>query len=138
MSTLMIRGHKGFGPSVEGEALVSTDPVHFFTDISVRTGVGIRKGHSLFNKSVKGKILVLPTPKGGCAHAVAIPEMVANKVGPKALVFTLANPVVVQGAVLAGIPVVDRFDQDPLLVISTGDWLRIDPGRGVVEIVKGT
>jgi len=34
------------------------------------------------------------------------------------------------------VPAVTELDQDPLNVIETGDWVKVDGDRGVVEIVK--
>jgi uncharacterized protein len=33
-------------------------------------------------------------------------------------------------------PAVTDLDQDPLQVIETGDWVKVDADRGVVEIMK--
>jgi hypothetical protein len=33
-------------------------------------------------------------------------------------------------------PSVTELDQDPLGVIETGDWVRVDGDRGVVEVTK--
>jgi hypothetical protein len=30
------------------------------------------------------------------------------------------------------------FDRDPISVIETGDWVRVDADRGVVEVTKRT
>jgi hypothetical protein len=33
-------------------------------------------------------------------------------------------------------PAITALDQDPLSVIETGDWVRVDADRGVVEVTK--
>ena len=40
------------------------------------------------------------------------------------------------GAVVARVPAVTDFDQDPTEVISTGDWVKVDADKGIVEITK--
>jgi predicted aconitase with swiveling domain len=50
------------------------------------------------------------------------------------MLFTWANPVMVQGAVLAGIALLDQLDPDPVETIRTGDRVRVDPGAGRVEV----
>jgi predicted aconitase with swiveling domain len=40
------------------------------------------------------------------------------------------------GAVVTRVPAVTELDQDPLRVIETGDWVKVDGDRGVIEIVK--
>jgi phosphohistidine swiveling domain-containing protein len=36
--------------------------------------------------------------------------------------------------VVTRVPAVTGFDRDPCELITTGDWVRIDAGRGVVEV----
>ncbi|MGF6987210.1 flavin-dependent dehydrogenase [Paraburkholderia atlantica] len=40
------------------------------------------------------------------------------------------------GAVVSHAPSLTEFDIDPLDVIETGDWVRVDAERGVVEVLK--
>jgi predicted aconitase with swiveling domain len=42
----------------------------------------------------------------------------------------------VQGAVLAGIALMDQLTPDPMEVIRTGDLVRMDPKAGRVEVVR--
>ena len=51
------------------------------------------------------------------------------------MLFTWANPVMVQGAVLAGIALMDQLVPDPMEVITTGDRVRVDPKAGRVEVI---
>jgi hypothetical protein len=40
------------------------------------------------------------------------------------------------GAVVTRAPAVTDLDQDPFAVIATGDWVKVDADRGVVEVTK--
>jgi predicted aconitase with swiveling domain len=40
------------------------------------------------------------------------------------------------GAVVMRVPSVTDLDRDPLSVIETGDWVRVDGDAGIVEIRK--
>jgi hypothetical protein len=40
------------------------------------------------------------------------------------------------GAVVTRVPAMTDFDIDPLGVIETGDWVKVDADRGVVEVTK--
>jgi predicted aconitase with swiveling domain len=40
------------------------------------------------------------------------------------------------GAVVTRAPCMTDFDHNPLDVIETGDWVRVDADQGVVEITK--
>jgi hypothetical protein len=38
--------------------------------------------------------------------------------------------------VVAGVPAVTELDRDPTEVTSTGDWVKVDADKGLVEITK--
>jgi predicted aconitase with swiveling domain len=40
------------------------------------------------------------------------------------------------GAVVTRVPAMTDFDRDPLEVIETGDWVKVDADKGVVEVTK--
>jgi hypothetical protein len=55
---------------------------------------------------------------------------------PKALIFKDMTTKVALGAVVMHTPAVTDLDQDPLDVIKTGDWVRVDGDNGIVEVTK--
>ena len=134
---IVLRGHPGIGPRVEGEALVSQHGFSARYDLNRKTGVFSRESHDLYGQSVVGKVLVHPTAKGGVATAWAFFDMRANGTAPLAIIFSLANPIMAQGAALADLPLMDRLEPDPLTVIESGDWLIVDPPAGEVHVRKG-
>jgi predicted aconitase with swiveling domain len=40
------------------------------------------------------------------------------------------------GAVVTHAPAMTAFDRDPLEVIESGDWVKVDADRGFVEVTK--
>jgi uncharacterized protein len=42
----------------------------------------------------------------------------------------------VQGAVFAGIPITAGWNPDPRGVVKTGDWVRVNPARRVIEVMS--
>jgi predicted aconitase with swiveling domain len=133
---IVLRGHPGIGPRVEGEALVSQHGFSARYDLNRKTGVFSRESHDLFGQSVVGKVLVHPTAKGGVATAWALLDMQAQGTAPVAILFTVANPILAQGAALADLPLMDRLEPDALIAISSGDWLIVDPPAGEVRVWK--
>jgi predicted aconitase with swiveling domain len=133
---IVLRGPRGVGPAVEGEALVAADAFSARYDLNRTTGVFSRQTHALYGKSLVDKVCVFTTAKGGVATAWALYEMKSRGVAPKALLFQTTNPIMVQGAVLAGLPLMHRLAPDPVATIKTGDWVRVDPQQGLVEIVR--
>ena len=116
---------------VEGEAIVSTEPIGFYGGIDINTGIVIEKGHMLEGQSVKDKILVFPNGKGSTVGSYVIYGIAKNRVGPKAIVNKETETIVATGAILAGIPCVDQID---ISKIHTGDVLEVDADEASVAI----
>jgi len=135
-SRFILKASRMFGPDLEGEALVSREPIHFTMDIVPETGVVMGAKHDLYAENITDKILVMPSAKGGVQSAMSIMELVNNGCGPKALLYNRTNPIMVQGAVLMNVPIMDFFDQNPVEVIRSGDWLKLRPAQGVVEVQR--
>ncbi len=115
----------------EGEAIVSSEPIGFYGGIDARTGIFTEKGHELEGKSVKGKILVFPRGKGSTVGSYVIYGLMKNRVAPKAIINNETETIVATGAILAGIPCVDRIDTGR---IKTGDIVTVDAERGEVMV----
>jgi hypothetical protein len=54
-----------------------------------------------------------------------------RKLAPKAIINQTADPVVVVGAIIADIPMVDRVD---IGKIRTGDTVEVDASKGLVKV----
>jgi predicted aconitase with swiveling domain len=133
---LVLKASRAFGPELEGEALVSRDSIHFILDVARETGLVVGVKHDLYGKNITDKILVLPTAKGGVLSAMAIAELMKNGCCPKALVYIRTNPIMVHGAIMINIPIMDSFDQNPVETIRSGDWVRVKPAEGIVEVER--
>lgn len=132
---LVLKCHKGIGPTVSGTALVADDNFSARYDLDRRTGVFSRPAHKLAGQSYVDRILVLVTAKGGVASAWMLREMVTRGMAPKAIIFERTNTILAQGAAFAGMALVDRFEAgDPTKLIRTGDELLIEPDKGRVTI----
>ena len=133
--TITLACHAGIGPKVEGIALVADDNFSARYDLDRIKGVFSRPQHKLFGQSYKDVILVLNTAKGGVATAWMLYEMTSRLVAPKAILLNQANTILVQGAALANMAMVDRFDEgDVTKLIETGDHLVVDPQAGQVDV----
>ncbi|MBN2042971.1 MAG: DUF126 domain-containing protein [Candidatus Aenigmarchaeota archaeon] len=115
---------------VEGEAIVSSEPIGFYGGIDAKTGTVIEKGHPLEGKNVKGKILVFPSGKGSTVGSYVIYGLKKNGVAPKAIVNRETETIVATGVILAGIPCVDHIEIDG---IKTGDKIVVDADNGEVN-----
>ena len=126
---------RAFGPVVEGEAVVSEEGFSPRYDLDRWTGVITKTGHRLEGTSIKDKVCFFPTAKGGIAAGWAFADLVAKGISPAAYIFGVTNPVMVQGAVHAGVPITEGWSEDPRGVIRTGDRVRVDPRRRVIELL---
>jgi len=134
MSNEVLSG-RSISPGIaEGVAIVSRDPIVFNLGIDAESGVIVEKGHDLEGQSVYGKILVFPYGKGSTGGAWTIFRMGVRKSGPLAMVCQNAEVLTTIGSILGNIPVVDGFSPEQLRKIKTGDRLRVDGERGIIEI----
>jgi len=131
--TVELRGRPIVSGLSRGRALVSKKPLSFLGGVDPETGRVIEKDHDLEGKSVKGTILCFPHGHGSTVGSYVLYSLVKKKVGPRAIVNETADPVVVVGAVIAEIPMVDNIDIDQ---IRTGDVVEVDGETGIVKIVK--
>lgn len=140
---IVLKCHKGIGGSAEGEALVCKEPINLMADAgncwndpSDATFTNVLGTPSVFGKSFKDKVLVFPTGKGGIFTSNIMMDMKAAGTNPKAIINTQAHPVWVALAIELDYPLVDRLDKDPMDVIETGDWVKVDAQKGIVEVTK--
>lgn len=105
-------------------------------DLDRWTGLITKPGHKLEGLSIAGKVCFFPTAKGGIAAGWAFFDIHAKGIAPAAFCFGVTNPVMVQGAVLAGIPITEGWSPDPRQVLRTGDRVRVDPARRVVDLLR--
>jgi predicted aconitase with swiveling domain len=120
----------------EGEALVTRDAISGWGGIDSRTGTIVETRHELRGQSFAGKVLVFPAAKGSSGWSNAFHLTRSLGVAPAAMLFNDMSTKVALGAVVTRAPAVTDFDQDPLDVIRTGDWVRVDAERGLVEVVR--
>jgi predicted aconitase with swiveling domain len=122
---------------VTGLALVAADNFSARYDLDRAKGIFSRPGHKLAGESYIDRILVLNEAKGGVATAWMLNEMRSRAIVPRGLVFNRVNPILAQGAALAGVALVDRCAEgDVTRLVHTGDELRIDPAAGLIEILS--
>jgi predicted aconitase with swiveling domain len=131
-----LRARHAIGSPVSGEALVARDGFSARYDLDRARGIFSRPAHKLAGESYVGRILVLDTAKGGVASAWMLHEMAARGVAPLALVFNSVNPILVQGAAFADIPLLAGFDGDITSLVPNGARLALDPAKRILVVVE--
>jgi predicted aconitase with swiveling domain len=133
---IVLRGRGIVGGIAEGEALVTKETISGWGGMNPMKGTIIETRHELRGQSFKDKILVFPGAKGSSGWSVMFHTARLAGTAPKALVFNEMTTKVALGAVVMRIPSVTDLDRDPLDLIETGDWVRVDGDKGPVEITK--
>jgi predicted aconitase with swiveling domain len=133
---IILHGRKVVGGCAEGEALVTRDTISGWGGIDPMTGTVIESHHQLRGVSFKDKVLVFPGAKGSSGWSAAFHLARIANAAPRAMVFTVMTTKIALGAVVTHAPAVTDLDQDPLTVIETGDWVKVDADRGIVEVTK--
>ena len=114
----------------EGSALVSDQPIGFLGGVDPETGVVIEPGHPLEGQRVTGRILVFPSGKGSTVGSYTLYWMAQAGTAPVAIVNAESEAIVAVGAIIAGIPMVDKVD---ITQIASGDHVRVDGDRLTVR-----
>ena len=131
---IVLRGRGVVRGCVEGEALVTRQTISGWGGIDPMTGTVIETHHELRGISFKDKVLVFPGAKGSSGWSNAFHMARLANCAPKAMVFNLMNTKIALGAVVLHVPAVTDLDQDPVALIQTGDWVKVDGDLGIVEV----
>lgn len=120
----------------EGEAVVTKEPISFWGGLDRDTGEIVDRNHELAGVNVKGKIFVFPHGKGSTGGSRTLYASAKKGTAPAAIINVKAESIIATGAIVAGIPLVDRLDQDPITTIDTGDYVWVDADTGIVRVEK--
>jgi len=133
MQPLVLKGR----PIVEGhctaEALVSTKPISFLGGVDPADGKIVEKKHDLCGACMKDKILCFPHGHGSTVGSYVLYSLAKKGLAPKAIINETADPVVVVGAIIANVPMIDQVHINQ---IRTGDMVEVDACKGTAKILK--
>jgi uncharacterized protein len=108
---------------VEGEALVTKDPISFYGGVDPETGIITDKDNELDGVSIRGKILVFPYGKGSTVGPYTIYQLAKLGTGPLAMINEECETIVAVGCIISDLPAVDKID---ITKIKSGDKIRVD------------
>jgi predicted aconitase with swiveling domain len=114
-----------------GKALVATKPISFLGGIDPNTGKIIEKNHDLEGESIRGRILCFPSGHGSTVGSYVLYSLAKKGLAPKAIINQTADPVVVVGAIIAEIPMIDKID---IRQIPNGEEVEVDADEGVIKL----
>ncbi len=112
-----------------GKVLLSEEPISFLGGVDPSTGD--LTDQAMGRRSVRGRVLAFPRGKGSTVGSYVLMEMRRSGTLPAAIINASAEPIVAAGAIMAGVPMVDRVD---LSLLRDGDECIVDGTRGEVEL----
>jgi phosphomecalonate degydratase small subunit len=116
----------------EGTALVIPEPFSFVGGADPATGTLFDASTGHAGEDIAGRIFAFPRGKGSTVGSYVLYGLAKRGRGPAALVNERAEAIVATGAILGGVPMVDRVD---LGAFSTGDRVVVDADGGEVDLV---
>ena len=133
MRKVTLKGRPIVSGHTRGSALVSTKPISFLGGVDPDSGIIIEKNHDLQGKSIAEKILCFPNGHGSTVGSYVLYTLAKKRLGPKAIVNQSADPVIVVGAIIADIPMIDQVD---IRQIETDDEVEVNSEKGIVKVRK--
>ena len=122
------------GGTGEGLALVTSQPLNFLSMVDPKTGRITDLKHDLFEKSLKGVVLVFPDSVGSSVGAYAIYSLREYDTAPSAVVCSKADITTASGCAVANIPVVDLPMGAPKIKQDAITRVEADAGRITVKV----
>ncbi len=132
---LEIKCHRVAPGLARGEALVSKEAISFLGNVDPKSGKVVDPAHELFGQSVAGKVLIFPGGKGSTVGSYVIYQLRKQNLAPVAMINLHSEPIVAVGAIISGIPLVDRLPQE-VLNIKSGTWVEVDADRERVVVLE--
>ena len=129
---MQIKCHRVASGRASGPALVTGQAISFLGNVNPETGIVVDPAHELFGESIAGKVLVFPGGKGSTVGSYVIYQLKKRDLAPAAMINLVSEPIVAVGAVISGIPLVDRVGEE-VLRIKSGTMVEVDADRELVQ-----
>ena len=132
-----IKCHRVASGRAGGPALVSRQAISFLGNVNPETGMVVDPAHELFGLSKAGKVLVFPGGKGSTVGSYVIYQLKKRGLAPAAMINLRSEPIVAVGAIISGIPLVDRVPVE-VLKTKSGTFVEVDADRELIRISELT
>jgi predicted aconitase with swiveling domain len=128
-----IKCHRVASGSARGQSLVTRDAISFLGNVDANTGMVVDPAHELFGQCIAGKVLIFPGGKGSTVGSYVIYQLKKRGLAPIAMINIRSEPIVAVGAIISGIPLVDRVEEE-ILQVKNGTLVEVDADLGLVRI----
>ena len=130
-----IKCHKVASGCASGPALVTKDAISFLGNVDARTGMVVDPAHELVGQCIAGKVLIFPGGKGSTVGSYVIYQLKKRDLAPVAMINIRSEPIVAVGAIISGIPLVDRVTEE-IMQIKSGTLVEVDADQGLIRIFE--
>jgi predicted aconitase with swiveling domain len=135
MSKRVFSCHKISEGVGEGEIIVSRDEIMFYL-VRPETGEVLEKAHAIEGRSVAKKAIVFPGGKGSSVvQSDGLFQLMLHKNQPAAMIIENPETVLVAGAIIMEIPMVDKVERDFYTTVKDGDRVRVDADNAAITIL---
>lgn len=118
-----------------GPALVSHEAISFLGDVDIRSGTIVGDLPSVHGACVRGTVLLMPYTRGSAGAWRFLFQLFKHNSHPVAIITgTVPDPSVVQGAILAGIPVACEPARPLETLLCTGQRIEVEVEDGKARI----
>ncbi len=122
--------------NASGPALISRTAFSFLGDVDIRTGMVVGEMSDLRGRSIAGTVLIVPATRGSAGAWRFLFQLWKHQTHPVAIVSDdLPDPSVVQGAILANIPIISGLARKLLGDIEDGTILEVDGTLGRIVVL---
>lgn len=135
MDSKIIKCRKISKGIAKGEVIITRESLSFLGGVDPDEGTVIDAKHELNGRKIAGKVLIMPSGKGSTVGSYVIYQMAKNNTAPLAIVAVEAEPIIATGAIMAGIPMVDRPEDDILNFLKDGDLVEVNADSGLLKIL---
>jgi predicted aconitase with swiveling domain len=120
-----IKCHRVACGFASGPAMVTREAISFLGNVDARTGMVVDPAHELFGQCIAGKVLIFPGGKGSTVGSYVIYQLKKRGIAPAGMINIRSEPIVAVGAIISGIPLVDRVSEE-ILQIESGRAVMVD------------
>ena len=117
------------------DAIISKDRIMFY-QVRPEDGMMEEKNHHLEGRIIAKKVLLFPGGKGSSVvQQDGLYHLDCHKNMPSALIVQYPDPVLVAGAIIMELPMVDKVDPAFYETVKDGDIVTVNADEGYVEIL---
>ncbi|MDM7935301.1 MAG: DUF126 domain-containing protein [Methanothrix sp.] len=118
-----VRCHRVSPGRCSGPALVTSQTISFLGGVDPSTGIVVDPSHELHGRCIAGRVLIFPGGRGSTVGSYVIYQLKRRGLAPAAMINLSSEPIVAVGAIISGIPLVDRV---PEAVLGWRDGLHVE------------